>query len=193
LDYRANCLLAIDTSTTHCAAAIFLSGTVFTSVKEMKNGQAELLFEVIEDALKKAKIKKTRIDFIVVGIGPGNFTGIRIGLAAAKGLSLSLKVPISGVNSFQASLYGQKKYKVAVIPARHNLYYFGTLNGNYKTNLAKDGIAPQGFAYRPKGEKFIENMAMLGADLKFSLSKPAPLYIKPADAQPHTEKVSLIK
>ena len=63
----------------------------------MKNGQAELLFEVIEDALKKAKIKKTRIDFIVVGIGPGNFTGIRIGLAAAKGLSLSLKVPISGV------------------------------------------------------------------------------------------------
>ena len=159
----------------------------------MKNGQAELLFEVIEDALKKAKIKKTRIDFIVVGIGPGNFTGIRIGLAAAKGLSLSLKVPISGVNSFQASLYGQKKYKVAVIPARQNLYYLGTMKGNYKTYLAKDGIAPKGFAYRPKGEKFIENMAILGADLKFSLSKPAPLYIKPADAQPHIKKVSLIK
>ena len=87
----------------------------------------------------------------------------------------------------------KKKYKVAVIPARQNLYYLGTMKGNYKTNLAKDGIAQQGFAYRPKGEKFIENMAMLGADLKFSLSKPAPLYIKPADAQPHTEKVSLIK
>ena len=63
----------------------------------MEKGQAEHLFEVIEDALKKAKIEKTRIDLIVVGIGPGNFTGIRIGLAAAKGLSLSLKVPISGV------------------------------------------------------------------------------------------------
>ena len=159
----------------------------------MKKGQAELLFEVIEDALKKAKIEKTRIDLIVVGIGPGNFTGIRIGLAAAKGLSLSLKVPISGVNSFQASLYGQNDYEIAAIPARQNLYYLGTMKGNYKTNLAKDGIAPQGFAYRPKGEKFIENMAILGADLKFSLSKPSPLYIKPADAQPHTEKVSLIK
>ena len=65
----------------------------------MKKGQAELLFEVIEDALKQAKIEKTRIELIVVGIGPGTFTGIRIGLAAAKGLSLSLKVPISGVNS----------------------------------------------------------------------------------------------
>ena len=159
----------------------------------MKKGQAELLFEVIEDALKKAKIEKTRIDLIVVGIGPGNFTGIRIGLAAAKGLSLSLKVPISGVNSFQASLYGQNDYEIAAIPARKNLYYLGTINGNYKTNLVKDGIAPQGFAHRPKGEKFIENMAILGADLKFSLSKPAPLYIKPADVQPHTERISLIK
>ena len=82
----------------------------------MKKGQAELLFEVIEDALKKAKIEKTRIDLIVVGIGPGNFTGIRIGLAAAKGLSLSLKVPISGVNSFQASLYGQNDYEILSRP-----------------------------------------------------------------------------
>jgi tRNA threonylcarbamoyl adenosine modification protein YeaZ len=193
LDYRANCLLAIDTSTAHCAAAIFLNGKVFTSVKEMKKGQAELLFEVIEDALKKAKIEKTRIDLIVVGIGPGNFTGIRIGLAAAKGLSLSLKVPISGVNSFQASLYGQNDYEIAAIPARQNLYYLGTINGDFKTNLTKDGTAPKSFANRPKGKEFIKNMAIFGADLKFSLSKPAPLYMKPANAQPHTEKISIIK
>jgi tRNA threonylcarbamoyl adenosine modification protein YeaZ len=193
LDYRANCLLAIDTSTAHCAAAIFLNGKVFTSVKEMKKGQAELLFEVIEDALKKAKIEKTRIDLIVVGIGPGNFTGIRIGLAAAKGLSLSLKVPISGVNSFQASLYGQNDYEIAAIPARQNLYYLGTINGDFKTNLTKDGTETKRFANRPKGKEFIKNMAIFGADLKFSLSKPAPLYMKPADAQPHTDKISIIK
>jgi tRNA threonylcarbamoyl adenosine modification protein YeaZ len=193
LDYRANCLLAIDTSTAHCAAAIFLNGKVFTSVKEMKKGQAELLFEVIEDALKKAKIEKTRIDLIVVGIGPGNFTGIRIGLAAAKGLSLSLKVPISGVNSFQASLYGQNDYEIAAIPARQNLYYLGTINGDFKTNLTKDGTETKRFANRPKGKEFIKNMAIFGADLKFSLSKPAPLYMKPANAQPHTEKISIIK
>ena len=193
MGYRSNCLLAIDTSAAHCAAAIFLNGEIFSSVREMKKGQAELLFEVIEDALKKAKIEKTRIDLIVVGIGPGNFTGIRIGLAAAKGLSLSLKVPISGVNSFQASLYGQNDYEIAAIPARQNLYYLGTINGDFKTNLTKDGTAPKSFANRPKGKEFIKNMAIFAADLKFSLSKPAPLYMKPADAQPHTDKISIIK
>ena len=159
----------------------------------MKKRQAELLFEVIEDVLKKAKIEKTRIDLIVVGIGPGNFTGIRIGLAAAKGLSLSLKVPISGVNSFQASLYGQNDYEIAAVPARKNLYYLGTINGDFKTNLTKDGTEPKRFANRPKGKEFIKNMAIFGADLKFSLSKPAPLYMKPADAQPRTDKISIIK
>ena len=159
----------------------------------MKKGQAELLFEVIEDTLKQANINKAQIDSIVVGIGPGNFTGIRIGLAAAKGLSLSLKVPISGVNSFQASLYGQTEYEVAAIPAGQNLYYLGTINGDFKTNLTKDGTTPKGFANRPKGKEFIKNMAIFGADLKFSLSNPAPLYMKPADAQPHTDKISIIK
>ena len=159
----------------------------------MKKGQAELLFEVIEDALKQAKIEKTRIELIVVGIGPGNFTGIRIGLAAAKGLSLSLKVPISGVNSFQATLYGQNDYEIAAIPARQNLSYLGTINGDFKTNLTEDGPAPKRFANRPKGKEFIRNMAIFGADLKFSLSKPAPLYIKSADVQPHTDKISIIK
>ncbi len=159
----------------------------------MKKGQAELLFEVIDDALNKANIKKTRIELIVVGIGPGNFTGIRIGLAAAKGLSLSLNVPISGVNSFQASLYGQTDYEIAAIPAGQNLYYLGTIKEDFKTKLTKDDKAPKSFANRPKGEEFIKNMAIFGADLKFSLSKPAPLYIKPADAQPHTDKISIIK
>ena len=159
----------------------------------MKKGQAEILFEVIENAIEKAKIEKTWIELIVVGIGPGNFTGIRIGLAAAKGLSLSLKVPASGVNSFQASLYGQNDYEIAAIPAGQNLHYLGTMNGDFKTKVTKDGIAPEGFAVRPKGKEFIKNMAILGADLKFSLSKPAPLYMKPADAQPHTDKIFIIK
>ena len=159
----------------------------------MKKGQAEILFEVIENAIEKAKIEKTWIELIVVGIGPGNFTGIRIGLAAAKGLSLSLKVPVSGVNSFQASLYGQNDYEIAAIPAGQNLYYLGTMNGDFKTKVPNDGTAPKGFAGRPKGKEFITNMAIFGADLKFSLPKPTPLYMKAAAAQPHTNKISIIK
>ncbi|MEC7206287.1 MAG: tRNA (adenosine(37)-N6)-threonylcarbamoyltransferase complex dimerization subunit type 1 TsaB, partial [Pseudomonadota bacterium] len=95
MGYRSNCLLAIDTSAAHCAAAIFLNGEIFSSVREMKKGQAENLFEVVEETFKAANIEKSQIDLILVGIGPGNFTGIRIGLAAAKGLALSLKIKIA--------------------------------------------------------------------------------------------------
>jgi tRNA threonylcarbamoyl adenosine modification protein YeaZ len=126
LGYRSKCLLAVDTSAADCAAAIFLNGKIFSTVREMKKGQAEHLFDVIEDTLEQARVKKSQIDLIVVGIGPGNFTGIRIGLAAAKGLALSLKVPLSGVNSFQATLYGQNEYEVAAIQAPQNSYYLGT-------------------------------------------------------------------
>ena len=159
----------------------------------MKKGQAEYLFEVIEDTLEQAKVKKSLIDLIVVGTGPGNFTGIRIGLAAAKGLALSLKVPLAGVNSFQASLYGQNEYEVAAIQAPQNSYYLGTINGDFKTGPTKNADTRELFANRPKNKKFIENMAKFGADLKYNLSQAIPLYIKAADAKPHNHELSIIK
>ena len=193
MGYRSKCLLAVDTSAANCAAAIFLNGKIFSTVREMKKGQAEHLFDVIEDTLEQARVKKSQIDLIVVGIGPGNFTGIRIGLAAAKGLALSLKVPLSGVNSFQASLYGQNEYKVAAIQAPQNSYYLGTINGDFRTGHTKDSDAHECFADRPKSKKFIENMAKFGADLKCTLSQAIPLYIKAADAKPHNHEFSMIE
>ena len=193
MGYRSKCLLAVDTSAANCAAAIFLNGKIFSTVREMKKGQAEHLFDVIEDTLEQARVKKSQIDLIVVGIGPGNFTGIRIGLAAAKGLALSLKVPLSGVNSFQASLYGQNEYQVAAIQAPQNSYYLGTINGDFRTGHIKDSDAHERFASRPKSKKFIENMAKFGADLKCTLSQAIPLYIKAADAKPHNNEFSMIK
>ena len=159
----------------------------------MKKGQAEHLFGVIEDTFEQAKVKKSQIDLIVVGIGPGNFTGIRIGLAAAKGLALSLKVPLSGVNSFQASLYGQNEYEVAAIQAPLNSLYLGTINDVFETNPASHGDKHERYANRPKNKKFIENMAKFGADLKCNLPQAIPLYIKAADAKPHNREFSMIK
>ena len=159
----------------------------------MKKGQAENLFEVVEDTFKKANIEKSQIDLILVGIGPGNFTGIRIGLAAAKGLALSLKIKAAGVNSFQASLYGQTAHKVAKIQAPQNCYYLGSINEDFEPKLVEDNKYLNEFGTRPEGKKFIENMAKFGADIKHSLSPPTPLYIKTADAHPRTQKISLMK
>ena len=159
----------------------------------MKKGQAENLFEVVEDTFKKANIEKSQIDLILVGIGPGNFTGIRIGLAAAKGLALSLKVKIAGVNSFQASLYGQTAHKIAKIQAPQNYYYLGSINEDFEPKLVEDNNTPNEFGTRPGGKEFIENMAKFGADKKYSLSQPAPLYVKPPDAHVRPQKLSIIK
>ena len=193
MGYRSNCLLALDTSAAHCAAAIFLNGEIFSTVREMKKGQAEKLFEVVEETLKAANIEKSQIDLILVGIGPGNFTGIRIGLAAAKGLALSLKVKIAGVNSFQASLYGQTAHKIAKIQAPQNYYYLGSINEDFEPKLVEDNNTPNEFGTRPGGKEFIENMAKFGADKKYSLSQPAPLYVKPPDAHVRPQKLSIIK
>jgi len=61
LDYRSNCLLAVDTSAANCAAAIFLNGKIFSTVREMKKGQAEHLFDFIEDTLEQARLKNHRL------------------------------------------------------------------------------------------------------------------------------------
>ena len=138
-------------------------------------------------------IKKSQNYLILVGNGPGNFTGILIGLAAANVLAISLKIKIAGVNSFQASLYGQTTHKIAKINAPQNSYYLGAINGAFEPKRVEGNHSPNEFANRPGGNEFIENMAKFGADINYSLSQPAPLYIKPPDARTRSHKISIIK
>ena len=114
-------------------------------------------------------------------------------MAAAKGLALSLKIKIAGVNSFQASLYGQTTHKIAKINAPQNSYYLGAINGDFEPKHVEGNHTPNEFANRPGGNEFIENMAKFGADINYSLSQPAPLYIKPPDAHTRSHKISIIK
>ncbi|MEO1027236.1 MAG: tRNA (adenosine(37)-N6)-threonylcarbamoyltransferase complex dimerization subunit type 1 TsaB, partial [Pseudomonadota bacterium] len=72
--------------------------------EEMKKGQAERLFPMLEAVLGEVGAVWEELDAIGVGTGPGNFTGIRIAVSAARGLSLSLDVPAVGVSGFEALL-----------------------------------------------------------------------------------------
>lgn len=95
-------ILAFDTSAAHCAAALFSEGLVLDARCEpMAKGQAERILTLCKEILEAHDIEFSDLDAVGVGIGPGNFTGIRISVSAARGLALGLGVPAIPVSSFE--------------------------------------------------------------------------------------------
>lgn len=101
--------------------------------EEMKRGQAERLFPALEEVLGEAGAVWQDLDAIGVGVGPGNFTGVRISVAAARGLALSLGVPavaVTGFETVRASLRIEEGTHLTILPApRDQLYWQITRSG----------------------------------------------------------------
>ena len=158
-------VLAFDTSGPHCSAALLIAGKIVaTRHEEMKRGQAERLFPMLDDVLGDIGAVWEELDAIGVGIGPGNFTGIRISVSAARGLSLSLGIPTIGVSTFQAY------FEMAEAPDGQVAVYIPGQKGNY-FQIFQDGEA--------KGAPFLEP----------SDAKPCPPWSQSLDkvVGPHNE------
>ncbi|MBL8579829.1 MAG: tRNA (adenosine(37)-N6)-threonylcarbamoyltransferase complex dimerization subunit type 1 TsaB [Mesorhizobium sp.] len=98
-------LLAIDTASALCAACVYDSDAdqeLGRSVLELGKGHAEHLMAVVDEALAKAGVGFDALDRIVVSVGPGSFTGVRVGVAAARGFALALKIPAVGVTTLES-------------------------------------------------------------------------------------------
>ena len=113
-------LLAIETSDKICGACIYFDEEKYFSSKVIaKHSHSEMLFEVIESVINNSGIDKTDIDSIAVSEGPGSFTGLRIGMSAAKGLAFGLSIPIIPVPTFEAlamqlaSIYDDEEIVIA--------------------------------------------------------------------------------
>jgi tRNA threonylcarbamoyladenosine biosynthesis protein TsaB len=97
-------ILNIETSTKNCSVSIADSGNII-AIKELNNGaysHAEVLHPFIEEILKEGKISRDKIKAIAVSKGPGSYTGLRIGVSAAKGLSFALNIPLIAVDTLTA-------------------------------------------------------------------------------------------
>jgi tRNA threonylcarbamoyladenosine biosynthesis protein TsaB len=95
--------LAIDTSTYRAEVALWAGGACVAREENLDPAKhAESLFALVDRAFATAGWKKTEVDLLVPCIGPGSFTGARVGLAAAKGIALALDRPIIGVSGLDA-------------------------------------------------------------------------------------------
>ncbi len=112
-------ILAFDTSVAHCAAALVSGDGLLAERRDgMARGQGEHLMTMLEAMLRGQGLGWADIGLLAVGTGPGNFTGIRISVAAARGLALGLGVPVMGVSTFEVMGVGGGGEKAALIGLR---------------------------------------------------------------------------
>ena len=114
-------ILALDTATSACSVAIRIDGkTVSSELEPMTRGQSEVLMPMLVGVLEQAKLRVRDVDLIAVTRGPGAFTGLRVGLATARGLALASGVACCGITTTEAiadAAYDSKDSKKTVLVA----------------------------------------------------------------------------
>lgn len=120
-------ILAIDTSTKYFCLVIAKDKDILVQYHEPLGRElSRLIIPTIKKCLKKSRLALKDIDCFAVGLGPGSFTGLRIGLATIKGFALALKKPVIGLSSLDTMAYsvnGEDKDICPVVDAKRALVY----------------------------------------------------------------------
>jgi tRNA threonylcarbamoyladenosine biosynthesis protein TsaB len=142
-------ILAIDTALDACAAAVLdteAGRLIARESQPMKRGHAEALMPLVARVMDASGIGFPALDRIAVTTGPGSFTGLRVGLSAARGIALAAGKPVVGLTTLTAyaaaavSETGQHPI-ISAIDARHGHVYFQVVGGN-GSSLIRPRVAP---------------------------------------------------
>jgi tRNA threonylcarbamoyladenosine biosynthesis protein TsaB len=142
-------ILAIDTALDACAAAVLDTNAAKIIAQEslpMKRGHAEALMPLIARVMKASGVAFTSLDRVAVTTGPGSFTGLRVGLSAARGIALAAAKPVVGLTTltaYAAPFVGENSAHpiLSAIDARHDHVYFQVVSGD-GGSLIKPKVAP---------------------------------------------------
>jgi tRNA threonylcarbamoyladenosine biosynthesis protein TsaB len=127
--HRMSVILAFDCSVADLSAAIVRDGRPLAQLTEAGREQSSRLLPAIERLVDEAAIERRDIGLIAVTIGPGSFTGVRVGLAAAHGLAIGLGVPLAGLPTTEVLLAQAPptpRLKVAAIDSRLGDWFCAT-------------------------------------------------------------------
>lgn len=182
-------VLAVDTSAVCAAVAVTENGKIL-SESQTNTGltHSRTLMPMIDSTLRNAEISLDSIDFFACSAGPGSFTGIRIGVAAIKGLCDGLNkkcLPVSTLEALAYNLLGRSCTAVSVMDARCNQVYCGIfcVEGEKVTRLTED----EAIKIEDLGEKLkaYENIIFVGDGAKichnalgYAIASPSELYQK---------------
>ena len=184
-------LLAFDTSAASCAAALLCGDRIILRDEPMAKGQAERLIPMLEEVLAEGGIGWRDLAAIAVGTGPGNFTGVRISVAAARGLALGLGIPAVGVTRLEALAYGLPRPVTVIEDARRGEVYVqeftaaGAGEARVMQAFGTSGPAP--------AMPVVEAIARIGAVRAATPQpRPAPFYLRGAEAMPPADPPPVI-
>lgn len=177
-------ILVFDTSAAHCAAAL-LCGDDITDlrIEEMARGQGERLMDLLGAVLADAVLDWSDLSALAVGTGPGNFTGIRISVSAARGLALGLGIPAIGVTTLEALARDRPRPVEVVLPAPRDRLY----RQRFEATRPQAVRLEPGAADPPDWPATLAAMARIAACRLArggAIARPAPCYARPADAAP---------
>ena len=131
-------ILAFDTSTEKFSISILKNNKVVLNLSKILNKTySKFLIPILKKSLEKSKLDIKEINYILISLGPGSFTGVRIGIAAAKGLGIPHKINISGFNNMDILVNSidnniKEKRIVTIIKSKKSDYYFQVFDSKKK-------------------------------------------------------------
>jgi tRNA threonylcarbamoyladenosine biosynthesis protein TsaB len=176
-------VLGLDSAMTGCSVALVLDGRLKAERRSAEErGQAAILLPLIEETMAAAEASFEALDLIAVTVGPGGFTGLRIGLAAAHGIAIGAARPVAGVTTLEAVAAATtaaeragRTLVVALETKRRDLYLqaFGPA---LEPLVEPEAVEPEGFAAAlPEGPLLLAGdgaarlaQALAGADVRLS-------------------------
>lgn len=172
--------LAIDTSTSRTIVAIIDEGKVlFESFHEGATEHGFAITELVTKALSVCP----KPDQVVVGMGPGPFTGLRVGITFARSFALARDIPVIGICSLDAIAIDKSEYTVAIDARRKEIYWASYKDGVRVAGPSvnkPDEVAGFIFDVYPDMQKLVE--------LSHSQNETEPMYLRRPDAVPTAER-----